>query len=159
MSVPKKKPFQDVWIAGLDSTRSQVIDGGLARIYFQLSAPPPFGWSYIFTQVWQATEYAKKCQAGTESGAIWIDCKPEDLQPLHMEQLESALAQTNAKYRARLQEQSFSAIRQKELQLQLQSKLQDLGQILIRWKTLRKPAKRRRPGSELSSLDGFRFFF
>lgn len=151
MSIPKKKPFQDLWIAGLDPSRSQSIDAETARIYFQLSAPPPLGWSYIFTQVWQATEYSMKCQAGMDSGAVWIDCRPEDLKQFHMEKLETAVAQTNAKFRDRLQEQAVNAIHQRELRLQLQSKLEEMGQVIF-------PAQPLTESSQEPSRSRFRTF-
>jgi len=128
MSIRKEQPFQDLRITGIDTARSHAIDGGMARIYFQLSAPPPFGWSYIFTTVWQAVEYPMKSHAGVESDSVWINCRPEDFEPHHLEQLENAVAQTNANYRDKTQAQAINTIRQRELQLQLQSKLEDIGQ-------------------------------
>lgn len=93
-----KKSFQDLRITGLDSERSHAIAGALVRIYFQLSEPPPLGWSYIFTTTWQAARNPLKRQAGMEGDAIWIECIPEEVGASHIEALASTVTGTNVKY-------------------------------------------------------------
>ena len=112
---------------GIDPGRSHTTEGGMARIYFQLSEPPPLGWPYTFTIAWQAVEYAMKRKAGVESDSVWIECIPEEVEPYHIEQIEIAVAQTNAKYRERTQQQAMYARRKAEQELQLQTKLQAMG--------------------------------
>jgi hypothetical protein len=125
-----KKALQDLRITGLDTERSHAIAGALVRIYFQLSEPPPLGWSYIFTTVWQAVAYPLKRQAGMEGDAIWIDCIPEEIGTYHIKQLESAVAQANAKYRDGARQQRLKTNRQAELDVQLRSRLEDLSRTL-----------------------------
>ena len=125
-----RKSFQDLWITGLDTERSHAIGGALVRIYFQLSTPPPLGWSYMFTTTWQAVEYPLKRQVGVEGDVIWIECIPEELGTHHIEQLESAVAQTNAKYRDGTRQRVLNASRQAELDFQLRSRLEDLRRTL-----------------------------
>jgi hypothetical protein len=124
------KPVQDLKIAGLDTEHSHAIAGGMVRIYFRLSRPPPLGWSYIFTTTWNGVDYPLKRPAGVESDTIWIDCVPEEVGTHHLERLVSAVEQTNATYRYEARQQGIKASRQAELDAQLRSKLLDLNRTL-----------------------------
>ena len=125
-----KKAFQGLTIKRLDAGRSHAIAGAMARIYFQLSEPPPLGWSYTFTTIWQSLTYPSKCQAGVESDTIWIECVPEEVATYHFGQLEDAVAQTNAMFRQRAQEQAFLAGRNAQSDAELQARLEDLSRTL-----------------------------
>ena len=125
-----EKSFHDLRIIGLDTERSHATAGAMARIYLQLSEPSPLGWSYMFTTVWQAAADPLKCPAGVEGNSIWIDCLPEDFETRHHEQIESAVAQTNAKYRDAVCQQALKASRPGELNVQVQSRLRDLNRTL-----------------------------
>jgi len=124
------KSLRNLALIGLDTERSYAIAGQMVRIYFRLSGPPPLGWSYIFTTIWNEVIYPSKRPAGVESDRIWIDCIPEEVAAYHLERLESAVAQTNARYREGTRQQAFIASHQTELEAQLRSKLQDLSQTL-----------------------------
>jgi len=125
-----KKSFQDLRITGLDSERSHAIAGALVRIYFQLSEPPPLGWSYIFTTTWQAARNPLKRQAGMEGDAIWIECIPEEVGASHIEALASAVTGTNAKYRDETRQRVLNSRQQAEQDVQLRSRLEDLSRKL-----------------------------
>ncbi len=116
----------------LDTKLSHAITETMARIYFKLSEPPPVGWSYIFTTVWQALNYPLKCHAEVEvdKGALWIECVPEDVVTHHIRQLEEAVAQTNATYCEQARRQAFMARRQAESDADFRAKLEDVGRTL-----------------------------
>ena len=124
------KSFQDLKITGLDTEHSHAIAGAMVRVYFRLSDPPPLGWSYVFATTWSTVDYPLKRPAGVESGTIWIDCIPEEIATHHFEQLQSAVARTNATYRDGARQQAIIASRQAELGAQLRSKLQDVSRTL-----------------------------
>jgi len=123
-----KAQFQDLGITGLIGERCYAVDGSILRIHLRLSKPPPLGWSFLFIQVWQKIEYPGKRPAGIESDAIWIECAPEEVRDCHLPQLEQALAQTNARYRAQYLKTEISAERQRELSRQTHMKLDELAQ-------------------------------
>ena len=130
MRVSHMKSLRDLSIIGLDTERSHAIGGEMVRVYFRVSSPPPLGWSYIFTTTWNTVVYPLKRPAGVESEAIWIDCIPEEVGTYHLERLEIAVAQTNAKYRDGARQQSANASHHAELEAQRRSKLRDLDQTL-----------------------------
>lgn len=123
-----QKTFRGLTIIRLDTERSYAVNETIARIYFQLSAPPPLGWSYIFTTIWQTM--ALKCHAEVDDGAIWIECVPEQVVTHHIGQLEVAVGQTNAAYCKGAQQQAFIARRQAQAEAQFRARLVDLGRIL-----------------------------
>ena len=122
-----KKQFQDLGITGLIGERCYAIEGSILRIHLRLSDAPPLGWSYLFTQVWQAVEYPGKRLVGIEGDAIWIECAPEEVRASHLERLEHALAETNARFRSQQQRKEASAQGQRELGRQTQAKLEALA--------------------------------
>lgn len=122
-----KAQFQDLSITGLIGERCYPVDGSTLRIHLQLSAPPPLGWSFLFTQVWQTTAYPGKRPVGIEGDALWIECAPEDVRGIHLAHLEQALAQTNEHYRAQHLQKQLAAERQRELSRQTQLKLDALA--------------------------------
>jgi hypothetical protein len=130
MSLPFRKSFQGLQIVALPAERCFVTKEDLVRVYFQLSEPTPLGWAYIFTSVWRSLAYPMKRQTGVDGDALWIDCVPEEIEPCHWLQLEYAVAQTNAIYQQKAQEQARDQERQKHSQMQLRSKLEELSQSL-----------------------------
>ena len=122
-----KAQFQDLGITGLIRERCYAIEGALLRIHLRLSEPPPLGWSYLFTQVWQTVDYPGKRPVGIEGDALWIECAPEEVRANHLPQLEQALAQTNARYRAQHLQKQIAAERQRELSRQTHLKLDALA--------------------------------
>ncbi len=130
MRVPYKKSFQGLKIIGLATERCHEVKKPLVRMYFQLSEPPPLGWSYIFTTVWRPLAYPAKCQAGVEMDAIWIDCIPEEVKTNHIRHLEDALAQTNDIYKREAIKQANNKAYQVQLDSHLKLKLEELSQTL-----------------------------
>ena len=122
-----KKQFQDLSITGLIGERCYAIEGSILRIHLQISEPPPLGWSYLFTQVWQTVEYPGKRPAGIEDNALWIECAPEEVRGCHLAQLEHALARTNARYREQHQQKEIAAAHQRELSRLTHMKLDELA--------------------------------
>ena len=126
-----KAQFQDLGITGLIGERCYAIEDSILRIHLRLSNAPPLGWSYLFTQVWQATEYPGKRPVGIEGDALWIECAPEEVRACHLPQLEQALAQTNARYRAQHLQKEIAAERQRELSRQTHMKLDELARSFV----------------------------
>ncbi|HEY1663057.1 MAG TPA: hypothetical protein VGI03_11620 [Verrucomicrobiae bacterium] len=127
-----KKTFQGLTMIRLDTEHSHAIAETTARIYFELSEPPPMGWSYIFTTVWQAQDYPLKCPAKveTDKGALWIECAPEDVVPHHIAQLEEAVAQANATYCEQVRQQALMARHKAESAAQFRAKLEEMSRTL-----------------------------
>ncbi len=123
-------PFQAVTIARLDTDRSHAITGEAARVYFQLSGPPPLGWSYIFTTIWQTTAYPAKGQAGVENDALWIDCVPEEVVKHHFGRLTAAVQQANQQYGQKAQQQAFQEGQQAQADTVLRAKLEAVSRTL-----------------------------
>jgi len=130
MSLPYQTSFQGLKLAGLLADRCHPIKGDLVRIYFQLSEPPPLGWSYLFTNVWRGLGCPMNRQTGVDGDAIWLDCIPEEVAASLWSQLEQALLETNAIYQNKAREQAGDEARQRQLQAQLYFKLQELRQTL-----------------------------
>ena len=130
MSLPYQTSFQGLKLAGLLADRCHPIKGDLVRIYFQLSEPPPLGWSYLFTNVWRGLGCPMNRQTGVAGDAIWLDCIPEEVAASLWSQLEQALLETNAIYQNKAREQAGDEARQRQLQAQLYFKLQELRQTL-----------------------------
>jgi len=130
MSLQYKQSFQGLRIVGLPPDRCHATKGDLVRVYFQLSAPPPLGWAYIFTSVWRSLAYPVKRQTGVDGDAVWIDCIPDELAAIHREQLDYAIAQTNVIYQNKAQAQAREAEREKQLQAELRLKLELLSHTL-----------------------------
>ena len=124
------KKFNDLRVVGLATERCHTKDGSLVRVHFRLSGLPPLGWSYIFTTVWQAVQYSEKRPAGVEGDVIWIDCVPEEVGLYHLEKLEKSVAQTNAEFRAKAQQQALDGERQAQLEAQFRSQIADLNRTL-----------------------------
>src|SRR5262245_41250155 len=130
MRVAHMKSSQDLELVRLDTECSHPIAGAMVRIYFRLSGPPPLGWPYTFTSVWNEVVYPSKRPAGVEGDRIWIDCVPEEVGTHHLQQLKSAVAQTNARHREGARQQAINASQQAELEAQPRAKLQDLNRTL-----------------------------
>jgi hypothetical protein len=125
-----KAPFEDLRITGLLRERSYIIEAPILRIYFQLSEPPPLGWSYMFTAVWREVLYAAKRPAGVEGDAIWIDCVPEEVKDLHLSELERAVAQTNVNYESHRLKSTIAKQHKKALDSHSRARLDELGRSL-----------------------------
>jgi hypothetical protein len=141
MRVPYKKSFQGLKIIGLATERCYKLKEPLVRMYFQLSEPPPLGWSYIFTTIWRSLAYPTKRQTGVEMDAIWIDCIPEEVETNHIRQLEDALTQTNDIYKREAIKQANNVAYQSQLDSHLKLKLEELSQAL--YPTPSQPLKKR----------------
>lgn len=124
------KPFEGLIIIGLAIERCHVIDGALARIYFRLSGSPPLGWSYVFTQVWQAAVPTKKRQAGVEGDAIWLECQPEEIPEGYLEDLKKVVAQANERFMESVRLQALNAETRARLEAKFLSQLKDLNRTL-----------------------------
>ena len=130
MHVSSTSSLQDLKLIGLDAERSHAISGGLVRIVFRLSGPPPLGWSYVFTTTWQTVVYPMKRATGVDGDTIWIDCLAEEVEAYHLEQIKSAVEQTNKQYREGALLQAIHASHQREADAQLRSKLHDMSRTL-----------------------------
>src|SRR5438309_11862355 len=127
MPVFNMRSFRDLKLIGLDTKRSHAIAGGIVRIFFRLSGPPPLGWSYTFTTTWQALADPLKPPTGVDGDTIWIDCIPEEVGTYHLEKLENAVEQANQDYREGVVLQAIHASGRLEAEAQLRSKLQDMS--------------------------------
>lgn len=125
--LPVKKPIKNLKIIGILNERCYAVEGNILRIYFRLSSPPPKGWSYRFSTVWQAVRYPGKRPAGIEEDALWIECAPEDVQQYHMGHLERAVAQANADFRSSHYQRAIAEQEEKALTSQSQALLDELS--------------------------------
>ena len=149
------KQFQDLSITGLIGERCYAIEGSILRIHLRLSEPPPLGWSYLFTQVWQGVEYPGKRPAGIEDNALWIECAPEEVRACHLAQLEQALAETNSRYRAQNLQQEIAAERKRELGRLTHAKLDTLAKSFVPIPQSTEPAN---SGSQTRTSKVLKFF-
>lgn len=124
------RAFTGLSITGLALEHCHVIEGSLARIYFRLSGTPPLGWSYVFTQVWQATVPTKKRQAGVEADAIWLECAPEEIAGGYLEDLKNVVVQANEKFLDSVRQQALNAETRARLEAEFLSQLEDLNRTL-----------------------------
>jgi len=122
--------FQDLRITKLCKEQCRFVESTTVRIYLQLSAPPPVGWSYLFSCVWQATAYPWKRCVGLEGDMIGIECALEEMEPHHLEGVEKAVSQTNANYRDFMQRQAAAEQQRNERNARLQAQLDELGDYL-----------------------------
>jgi hypothetical protein len=126
----QRLPFQDLRITKLCKDRCRFIENPTVRICLQLSAPPPLGWSYLFSCAWRATAYPLKRRAGLEDDMLWIECAPEEVAQYHLEELEKAVSQTNANFRFNVEQRAAAEQRQRELNARTQAQLDELGDYL-----------------------------
>jgi hypothetical protein len=122
--------FDNLRVVGLATDRCYVIDGSLVRVYFRLSNPPPAGWSYLFSTIWQEGHFSLKRFAGVDGDAIWMDCVPEEIKPEDLKRLGKAVAQANDEYRAKAREQALSAERRGEIEARLHAQLAEWDRVL-----------------------------
>ncbi len=120
----------DLVLTGLDTERSHSLDGGMVRIFFRLSGPPPLGWSYVFTTTWQTVAYPLKRPTGVGGDSIWIDCIPEEVGMHHLERLKRAVEEANQKYREGVLLQTIQANHQLDAEAELRARLQAMSQTL-----------------------------
>lgn len=107
--------FQDLRISGLLKERCFVTQTGLVRIQLELSEYPPLGWSYIFLTVWESVDYPAKARVGIEEDTLWVECEAAEFKNRDYPQIQNAIEDTNARYRAVLQEQIAAEARREEL--------------------------------------------
>jgi len=122
-----KAPFQDLRITGLNGELCYPVEGHTLRLYLQLSSPPPLGWAYLLSQVWNAVEYPNKRRVGIESDTLWIECPPDELRTEHLARLELAIDETCERFHAQRQQKQLAIENQRELSRQTQLKLDKLA--------------------------------
>jgi hypothetical protein len=113
--------FRDPRIAGVLTERCYVTRDRVCRIYFRLSEELPLGWANLFREVWQREVYEGKANAGTEDGAVWVECLPEEMKSRHLHPLQNSVAKTNAIYRESQNRTVLAAHRQLELNAQAEA--------------------------------------
>jgi hypothetical protein len=123
------QPFQPLNLAGLIEDRCHLVDGPVARIYFQLSQSPPLGWSHLFNLAWLAVLHSVPRRTGIEGDSLWIECVPSEVLT-HLPELEAALAQANAGHIAALQRREERMRQRQELEAQTRSQLAVLAEQL-----------------------------
>jgi hypothetical protein len=121
------RPFQPLILARLVEDRCHLVDGPVARIYFQLSQPPPLGWSHLFNLAWLAVAHSVPRRIGIEGDSLWIECVPSELFT-HLPELEAALDQANAGHIAALQRREERMRERQELEAQTRSQLTALAE-------------------------------
>jgi hypothetical protein len=107
--------FQDLRISALFKDRCYVTEKGLVRIQLELSEHPPLGWSYIFLTVWQAIDDPKKVRVGIEEDALWVECEAAEFKNRDFPAVETAIEETNARFRKVLQEQIAAEAKREQL--------------------------------------------
>lgn len=122
-----KAPFQGLCITGVMDELCYPVEGSILRIHFKLSAAPPIGWAYLFSQVWQGVDYPGKRRVGIESDALWIECPPDEVRDEHLLHLEWAIEQTCERYIAQHRQKEIALEIQRELSRQTQMKLDELA--------------------------------
>ncbi len=127
LSVISTKPFRALRITGLVADRCRVVEGSLVRIYFRLSSPPPVGWSYIFSTIWQDTDYPMKRAAAVDGDSVWVECLAEEIEPYHRHSLEDALVRTNAIYWERLCERRRHEWTRSAVEARFRSQIEELS--------------------------------
>ena len=68
---------------------------------------------------WQTLIYPLKRPTGVDGDSIWIDCIPEEVGTHHLERLESAVEQSNKKYREAALLQAIHTSQKLEAEAQL----------------------------------------
>ena len=118
-------------IVGLATERCHAVKGPNVRVYFRLSETPPVGWAYIFSIMWQVLQYPLKLQAGVEEGAVWIECNPGEVGPLHLKVLDKVVGQTNQKFRQSAEQKAVNQAQQAEMDVRMRAQLEQLGRTLF----------------------------
>jgi hypothetical protein len=118
--------FSDITLGEYLPNRSHHQEGGLFRIYLQLSERPPREWSEIFAGVWRHVMYNMKRAVSIHGDAIWIECVPEEVKQYHRAELDKAFAEANQQYREWLERQDKARIREEEEQRRHRQRLQSL---------------------------------
>ena len=108
------RPFQDVRICGLLKRRCYVTKPPVVRVYLELSAHPPLGWSYVFMMAWHARA-DPKAEVGLDEDSLWIECQPADLKGEHLPLLQETVGAANSRYRSMMEEQLRARTRQERL--------------------------------------------
>ena len=121
--------FQPLIFAGLIEDRCHLVDGPVTRIYFQLSQPPPLGWSHLFNLAWLAMPHSVPRRIGIEGDSIWIECVPSEVLT-HLPELEAAMDQANAGHIAAMQRRDELVRQRQELEAQTRSQLAALAEQL-----------------------------
>lgn len=126
--VSVNQSFEALKVLGLARERCRVVGESRARVYLRLSAIPPFGWSYIFSNLWVTAQFGQRPMVGVEEDAVWMDVPLEEVCTRHLEALEQAVAQANAEYWAWVTEQRAVFQNCNSAEEQLRSRMDELDQ-------------------------------
>ena len=102
--------FSDIKIIGLDDdyTVTSPQDASLLYIFLKLSQTPPPLWQKHFTEARKIPRHPKWRRAWLDRKFIVVECKPDELEAVHLNDLKHDVATANAKYRAYVEDQTQS---------------------------------------------------
>ncbi|MCK2149444.1 hypothetical protein MYE70_10235 [Marinobacter alexandrii] len=93
--------FTDIKLTGLDTdlTRQSPSASGMKLVYLSLSELPPQEWRQIFDQERASPRHSMWRRAHVEGQHIVIDCPLDEVERIHLKDLKTDVANSNAKYR------------------------------------------------------------
>lgn len=99
-----KTEFEDIKIISVDdkATYKDGLKAALTHIVLNLSVSAPNKWANDFNQRWSQHIYTMKRKASVYGKQLEISCVPEELQEVHIPELNKVIAQTNQAYRQHL---------------------------------------------------------
>ncbi len=92
--------FADIEIKCHDKAESGPSSAdALSRIVLRLSQIAPASWAECFSLVWRKHSYIGKCQAAVSGDMLEVICMLEDLEKVHLPELQQTVAKTNSTYK------------------------------------------------------------
>ncbi|MGF6400594.1 hypothetical protein ABH905_004260 [Pseudomonas frederiksbergensis] len=117
--------FEDIKIVSLDDKASYKSDpsSALMHVVLSLSASAPYEWSNYFNQRWLQQSYHMKRNASVSGKRLEIYCVPDELQNVHIPELNKVIGETNDAYRLQLADGQQKAAAQVAAEAAEQEKL------------------------------------
>jgi hypothetical protein len=93
--------FEDIRIGGLDleATTGPAPGTDVWDVHLRLHPAPPEVWDQIFELVWSGRRYQRWRRARISGGSLVITCDLDEIDAYHLPHLETAVAETNGRYR------------------------------------------------------------
>ena len=95
------QPFTNIKIIGVDEQASHKprLSEALYNIILNLSASVPYEWEDYFNNTWKQHVYMMKCRAFVAGDKLTVYTIPDDLERLHISELQKVIDKTNKQYK------------------------------------------------------------
>lgn len=121
-------PFEDIKIVAMNDKESYKSEPKthMMHVVLNLSASAPHEWAQYFNDRWQQQFYMMKRRASASGKRLEIYCVPDELQQHHIPVLNKVITETNAAYRAYVEQTQLAAAERTAEEAREQAELADL---------------------------------